>query len=100
MSASIHQGGPAADMFRPPVLADAVPLGRPSLIWLQPGIARAFGTEDIASCGLVSGWAAPEPGHTWNDGIDAVLRIATRRADQPLMLDLAAAAMSGVRSPN
>jgi hypothetical protein len=90
VSASIQPGNPAAELLRPPVLAEAVPLGRPSLLWLQPGLPRSFGTEDIGSGGLVSGWAAPEPGHTWNDGIDATLRIALRRADQPLSLTLAA----------
>lgn len=39
---------------------------------VDPGIIRLFGKADIANRGLISGWAAPEEGHTWNDGLEAV----------------------------
>lgn len=42
---------------------------------IEYGIIRLFGKGDISSRGLVSGWAAPEEGHTWNDGLDATVMI-------------------------
>ena len=39
--------------------------------YLNWGVARIFGSGDIGSVGLFSGWAAPEDGHTWNDGSEA-----------------------------
>lgn len=37
------------------------------------GATRSFDKVDIGKRGLVRGWAAPEDGHTWNDGLEAVL---------------------------
>ena len=36
---------------------------------------RMFGKADIGEQGLVRGWAVPEDGHTWNDGLEAVLSL-------------------------
>jgi len=48
---------------------------------MEAGIIRLFGKGDIASRGLVGGWAAPEEGHIWNDGLEAVQTIEL--AQQP-----------------
>ena len=44
----------------------------------EPGVIRLFGAADIGSRGMVGGWSAPEEGHTWNDGIEAVYGISVR----------------------
>lgn len=75
MSALLH-----ADAFRP------VPIGRPALLSLQAGTPRRFGVEDIGETGMLSGWAGAEPGHAWNDGVDATLLVATRRQPGPVEL--------------
>jgi hypothetical protein len=67
-----------SDGFRAAPGAEPVPIGRPAMLSLQPGVTRAFGPEDIGEAGLLSGWAAAEAGHAWNDGADATLLIATR----------------------
>jgi hypothetical protein len=71
------------DGFRPGPPAEPVPIGRPSMLSLQPAVARAFGVEDIADAGLLAGWASSEPGHAWNDGVDATLLVATRHRPGP-----------------
>ncbi len=45
----------------------------------EAGVVRLFGAADIGVTGLVSGWAEPEEGHTWNDGVEAALLLTTRR---------------------
>jgi hypothetical protein len=89
MSAAI-QTQFTGQLRRPPLLAEPLSVRRLSMLWMQPGETRHFGTEDIGTAGLLAGWAAAEPGHAWNDGFDATLRIATDRADQPMLLTLAA----------
>lgn len=42
---------------------------------IEPGIIRLFGKADIGAQGAAGGWAAPEEGHSWNDGYDATLRV-------------------------
>ena len=56
------------------------------MLSLQPGASRAFGAEDIAATGLLAGWSDVEPGHGWNNGIDATLLIATRPSPGPMEL--------------
>ena len=48
---------------------------RNAALRMETGIIRLFGKGDIANRGLVSGWAVPEEGHTWNDGLEAVQTI-------------------------
>jgi hypothetical protein len=45
----------------------------------EPGVTRFFGLGDIAAKSLLSGWAAPEDNHNWNDGLDAALLISLRQ---------------------
>jgi len=49
----------------------------PSLIqnieYDEPGVTRFFGIGDIGAKNLISGWAAPEQNHNWNDGVEATL---------------------------
>lgn len=99
MSAAVHTPF-ISQVLRPPMMAEPVPLRRLSMLWLQPGETRHFGTEDIGHAGLVGGWAGAEPGHAWNDGFDATLRIATDRADQPMLLMLAAEPYVTRQNPN
>jgi len=40
------------------------------------GLGRLFGSCDIGSNGLISGWSDPEPAHVWNDGPDAHFRLS------------------------
>ena len=52
-------------------------------VLLDLGTTRIFGECDLGSAGLVSGWAEPEEGHTWNDGVEAVFQVfATRPASR------------------
>jgi hypothetical protein len=51
---------------------------------IEPGIVRLFGKGDIANRGLVSGWAAPEEGHNWNDGLDATMVIEATLPTMPV----------------
>ncbi len=44
----------------------------------EPGVIRLFNSADIGNRGMVSGWSAPEDGHTWNDGVEAALAISVR----------------------
>jgi hypothetical protein len=44
----------------------------------EPGVTRYFGLGDIGGKNLVSGWAAPEANHNWNDGYEATLLIALK----------------------
>ena len=50
------------------------------------GVGRLFGEGDLGRHGLLSGWAAPEEGHVWNDGPEAVLRLRTSRPRAPCTL--------------
>ncbi len=52
----------------------------------EPGVTRLFGDGDLGRHGLLSGWAAPEEGHVWNDGPEAVLRLRTGRPRAPCTL--------------
>lgn len=42
------------------------------------GVVRLFGGADLGTQGMISGWAGPEAGHTWNDGVEAVLALSLR----------------------
>jgi hypothetical protein len=53
------------------------------LLECQPGVVRLFGIADIGQNGLVSGWAFPEEGHTWNEGYDAVLAVSAASPPGP-----------------
>lgn len=44
----------------------------------EPGVMRLFGLTDIGTQGLNSGYAYPEYGHNWNEGVDATLMLAVR----------------------
>jgi hypothetical protein len=52
------------------------------------GATRLFGNFDLAGTGLVSGWAAPEDPHIWNDGPEAVLQIVMEPVKRPLRLSI------------
>lgn len=51
---------------------------RDTALECEPGVTRLFGEADIGSQGMVDGWAMPEEGHNWNDGLEAVYAIAVR----------------------
>jgi hypothetical protein len=53
---------------------------------LGQGLTRLFGVHDVAESGLVSGWAAPEEAHIWNDGLQSVLRFKTERVSKSRVL--------------
>jgi hypothetical protein len=55
---------------------------------LQAGIKRSFGLRDVGAHGLLSGWAAPEHEHTWNDGPTADLAIGTKSIESDYRLDI------------
>jgi len=57
-----------------------------NLLECQTGVIRLFGIADIGQRGLLSGWAFPEEGHTWNEGYDAALSISVSAAPAPCML--------------
>jgi hypothetical protein len=46
---------------------------------LELGVTRLFGDCDIGSSGLSSGWSIPEAAHVWNDGLESVFEVTTRR---------------------
>ncbi len=50
------------------------------------GTVRLFSTADLRTLGMGLGWADPEEGHTWNDGIDTEYSIAI--ASPPAVLTL------------
>ena len=77
-----------AELQRLPVALVPISIGRPAMLSLTPGVMRAFGSEDIGEAGLLTGWAATEAGHAWNDGVDATLLIATRRQPGSTELEL------------
>jgi hypothetical protein len=53
---------------------------------IEPGVIRLFGKGDIANRGLLSGWAAPEEGHNWNDGLDATATIEAALPTFPVIV--------------
>ncbi len=61
-------------------------MSEPSHVALNLGINRLFGTRDIGSSGLVSGWSLPEEAHTWNDGLEAVINLSISTVRQPCRL--------------
>jgi hypothetical protein len=48
---------------------------KPNTATLELGITRLFGNGDIGVEGMLSGWAAPEENHNWNDGVEATLQL-------------------------
>lgn len=44
---------------------------------MEVGSTRLFGGSNRETSWLISGWAAPEDQHVWNDGPEAILRIVT-----------------------
>lgn len=52
----------------------------------ETGVVRLFGTADIGTQGQVAGWAEPEDGHLWNDGVEATLLLAVRAPPPRLLL--------------
>ena len=75
-------------MRSPALMAEPFSIGRPAMLSLQPGVTRRFGIEDIGETGMLAGWAGSESGHAWNDGVDATLLVATRRAPGPMDLEI------------
>jgi len=51
-------------------------LQRDAALECEPGVIRLFGAADIRGSGMVRGWSEPDEGHTWNDGVEAVFKIA------------------------
>jgi hypothetical protein len=56
------------------------------MLSLPSGASRLFGAEDIGETGMLAGWSDVEPGHAWNNGIDATLLVATRPTPGPAEL--------------
>jgi hypothetical protein len=54
----------------------------------EPGVARLFGLADIATQGLLTGWAGPEEGHNWNDGLEAEMTLSLRHPGRRMQLCL------------
>ncbi len=54
----------------------------------EVGVVRLFGSADIGTQGQIAGWAEPEDGHLWNDGVEAVLLLAVRAPPPRLLLIL------------
>lgn len=52
----------------------------------EPGVVRLFGMADIGTQGQIAGWAEPEDGHLWNDGVEATLLLAVRAPPPRLLL--------------
>ncbi len=44
----------------------------------EPGVMRLFGLADIRTQGLASGYAYPEYGHNWNEGVDPTLVLGAK----------------------
>jgi hypothetical protein len=54
----------------------------------EAGVVRLFGAGDIATQGMLGGWAGPEEGHNWNDGQEAALMLAISQPSRRLQLHL------------
>ena len=54
----------------------------------EPGVMRLFGLSDIGTRGLISGYAHPEYGHNWNEGIDPTLVLAVEGKISAAMLTI------------
>jgi len=55
----------------------------------EVGLTRTFGLGDLSNHILLSGWAAPEDNHVWNDGIDASFSICLKSMPlKPLLMKL------------
>lgn len=78
----------AAGAHRPAVVAEPTPIGSPAMLSLRTGIARRFGPEDIGATGMLAGWSDVEPGHAWNNGIDATLIVAAVEPPGPAELEI------------
>ena len=82
LPSGVSLGRPGTHLIPPsPAIPIASGVGRLPSLRMEAGIIRLFGKGDIASRGLVGGWAAPEEGHIWNDGLEAVQTIEL--AQQP-----------------
>jgi hypothetical protein len=55
---------------------------------IEFGVIRLFGKGDIANRGLQSGWAAPEEGHNWNDGLNATVVIEAGEPTGPVAVSV------------
>ena len=53
---------------------------------IEPGVIRLFSKGDIGARGLLSGWAAPEEGHTWNDGIETAVLLEAEVPEGPVTI--------------
>jgi len=57
------------------------------------GVVRCFGDGDLGLSGQVSGWAAPEDAHCWNDGPEAVLQVVAQQPEFRCVLVIGGAAL-------
>jgi hypothetical protein len=55
-------------------------------LFIEPGIIRIFGKGDIARRGQISGWAEPEDGHTWNEGIETSVLLEAQQPTGPVTI--------------
>jgi hypothetical protein len=51
---------------------------------VELGVIRLFGKGDIAGRGLLTGWATPEEGHNWNDGLDTSFLVEASLPTSPV----------------
>ena len=54
---------------------------------IELGVMRHFGSIDLGSTGLVSGWADYEEGHNWNNGCEAVLNVTASDPGQGCVIE-------------
>ena len=59
-----------------------------NILACEPDVVRLFGAADIGDQGQIDGWAEPEEGHVWNDGLEATLLIGVQAPPPRLLLSL------------
>jgi hypothetical protein len=64
----------------------ALPLPKAAFLDYSMGVTRLFCSADVGRRGMVGGWSQPEDSHTWNDGHEAVLSLATKPHAEPCRL--------------
>lgn len=60
-----------------------------TILECEPGVVRLFGAADIGTRGQIDGWAEPEDGHVWNNGLEATLLIGVPARSPRLLLSIA-----------
>jgi hypothetical protein len=57
-------------------------------VFCEVDMPRQFGSADLRTAGMVSGWAEPEEGHNWNNGKETAYGIATEAPVPRLTLEI------------